>query len=140
MSSNVVGSLQIAGRLPNLEMLILQDNPIADVKVLEDLRGCPNLKYLSLIDCPITRTAEYRLKVIRAIPQLKVLDFQRITATERKQALLPDAELNETNRPSKRSKKAMDENKVKEALKNVKTLEDVKQLEKILATGHVPSS
>lgn len=143
-SNNSIGSLQLGTCLPELEMLVLNDNPLEEVSLLEDLRGLKRLRYLSLIDCPVTRTADYRLAVIRMLPQLRALDFERITAAERRQASLqPKDDKNVASggddREPPKKKGRLERERVEEALRAAKTLEEIKQLERILATGHVPN-
>jgi U2 small nuclear ribonucleoprotein A' len=124
-------------KLPALEMLVLNNNPLSTVETLRVLQG-GKVRYLSLIDCPVTRTPHYRLNVIAMLPQLKALDFCKITAAERQAA----AELTTTDtavveeRPSKVSK--VDKERIKERLREAKSLDEIKQLERILDTGHVP--
>lgn len=143
-SGNAISSLQLGSCLPNLEMLVLNDNPIGEISVLADLRGLRHLRYLSLIDCPVARTPGYRLSVIRMLPQLRALDFERITAVERRQALSVDEDRTRTTNTGEdheppKKKGRLDRERVEEALRNAKTLEEIKQLERILATGHVPN-
>ncbi|KXJ05363.1 U2 small nuclear ribonucleoprotein A', partial [Exaiptasia diaphana] len=64
--------------LPNLETLVLTSNSIQDLKDIEPLHSVKNLRYLSLLRNPITNKPYYRLFVIHNLPQLRVLDFQRI--------------------------------------------------------------
>lgn len=145
-SGNSISSFQLGSCLPNLEMLVLNDNPIGDIAVLEDLRGLRYLRYLSLIDCPVARTPGYRLSVIGMLPQLRALDFERITMAERRQAASitedrarapPNLTGDDQGPPKKKGR--LDRERVEEALRNAKTLDEIKQLERILATGHVPN-
>lgn len=143
-SGNSIGSLQLGACLPSLEMLVLNDNPLGEVASLGDLRGLRQLRYLSLIDCPVSRTPGYRLAVIRMLPQLRALDFERITAAERRQASSAADSSEEVidggeDREPPRKKGRLDRARVEEALRNAKTLEEIKQLERVLATGHVPN-
>ncbi|PJF16622.1 hypothetical protein PSACC_03619 [Paramicrosporidium saccamoebae] len=127
--------LEMMQKLPALEMLVLNNNPLGTVEALRVLQG-GKLRYLSLIDCPVTRTPHYRLNVIAMLPQLKALDFCKITAAERQAAadLTTDTAVVE-ERPSKVSK--VDREKIKERLRNAKSLDEIKQLERILDTGHL---
>ncbi|VDO03394.1 unnamed protein product [Rodentolepis nana] len=76
----------IVSSLPNLETLILTDNNIAELKDLDPLVPLSKLTFLSLVRCPVTLKMNYRLYVIGRLPQLRFLDFKRITLAERKQA------------------------------------------------------
>ena len=133
---------ELASRLPKLEMLVLNGNSVESVESLAPLGGLKLLRYLSLIDCPVSRTPHYRLRVIRLLPQLRALDFRRVTAGERKAArelseeALQSEEIAAEEPPRKLAK--IDRERIAEALQNAKSLEEIKQLERILATGHVP--
>ena len=80
--------------LPNLEWLILTNNRVAKFAELDKcLRGLGRLKYLSLVDNPISSSSsgakshrEYRLFVISRCPQLKMLDFRKVEQAEREAA------------------------------------------------------
>nr|CUU97666.1 hypothetical transcript [Hymenolepis microstoma] len=76
----------IVSSLPNLETLVLTDNNIAELKDLDPLIPLSKLTFLSLVRCPVTLKMNYRLYVIGRLPQLRFLDFKRITLAERKQA------------------------------------------------------
>ncbi|KAM3183829.1 hypothetical protein ACTXT7_009577 [Hymenolepis weldensis] len=75
----------LVSSLPNLETLILTDNNIAELKDLDPLIPLNKLSFLSLVRCPVTLKMNYRLYVIGRMPQLRFLDFKRITLAERKQ-------------------------------------------------------
>lgn len=76
----------LAERLPNLETLILTNNCLADVSELTPLAACKHLTVLSLLGNPVSEVAQYRLHVVRLLPQLKSLDFTRVKSGERKLA------------------------------------------------------
>ncbi|VDD80106.1 unnamed protein product [Mesocestoides corti] len=76
----------LVSSVPNLETLILTDNNIAELKDLDPLAPLTKLTFLSLARCPVTMKMNYRLYVIGRLPQLRFLDFKRITQSERKQA------------------------------------------------------
>lgn len=78
----------LAEVLPNLEDLILTNNNITALGEIAKLSACKNLTRLSLLKNPVCTTQEYRLFVIHTIPQLRVIDFQRVRLKERKAALL----------------------------------------------------
>ena len=80
--------------LPNLEWLILTNNRVGKFAELDKcLRGLGRLKYLSLVDNPISGASgdaaahkEYRLFVVSRCPQLKMLDFRKVEVAEREAA------------------------------------------------------
>ncbi|CDS36648.1 u2 small nuclear ribonucleoprotein A' [Echinococcus multilocularis] len=76
----------LVSSIPNLETLILTDNNIAELKDLDPLAPLSKLTFLSLARCPVTMKMNYRLYVVGRMPQLRFLDFKRITQAERKQA------------------------------------------------------
>ncbi|BHF67871.1 U2 small nuclear ribonucleoprotein A' [Sparganum proliferum] len=76
----------LVSSIPNLETLILTDNNIAELKDLDPLASLTKLNFLSLIRCPVTMKLNYRIYVIGRIPQIRFLDFRRVTLAERKQA------------------------------------------------------
>jgi U2 small nuclear ribonucleoprotein A' len=82
--SKIVRNLELA--LPNLEWLILTNNKLANFSDLESLRTLPKLRFLSLIDNPVTRKQGYRLFIIARCPRLKVLDFKKVKLAEREEA------------------------------------------------------
>ena len=73
----------VARSLPSLARVVLADNAVSDVRVLLALRGCENLRALVLEGCPISRAQGYRAAVVGALPQLTVLDFRKVSNSER---------------------------------------------------------
>jgi U2 small nuclear ribonucleoprotein A' len=55
---------------PHCHLALLQD--------LDSLSTLPRLKYLSLLDNPVTKQPNYRLYVVARCKKLKVLDFMKI--------------------------------------------------------------
>ena len=67
-------------KLPYLHTLILTNNLIEDMKDIEvALKEMKNLKTLSLLGNPIVSKLNYRLFMIKSLPQLLILDFQKIS-------------------------------------------------------------
>lgn len=147
VSNNLLGRFDeaLSERLPNLEMLVLAGNgPLDSVEALTPLRGLAKLRYLSLIDCPVSRTAHYRLRVVALLPQLRALDFRKISKAEREEArhfegsvVTADAVLQKDEEPPRKLAR-VERTKIQDALKRAATLEEVEQLERILSTGHIP--
>ncbi|KAL0241331.1 hypothetical protein GEMRC1_006566 [Eukaryota sp. GEM-RC1] len=77
----------IGNYLPNLSTLILTRNSLASTDALIPLQHLPHLTELSLLDNPLSLLPNYRNSVIRLLPKLKILDFQKISTKERIQAL-----------------------------------------------------
>ncbi|TDL28776.1 L domain-like protein [Rickenella mellea] len=79
---------------PNLTMLVLTNNNIAELGDLEPLKEMKYLKYVSLVGNPVTEKKWYREWLAWRLPALRVLDFQRIRDKERAAAkslfLTPD--------------------------------------------------
>jgi hypothetical protein len=57
---------------------MLNNNQLAHLGDLKGLGAFKKLKYLSLIDNPVTQVEHYRLFVIYLCPHLRMLDFTRI--------------------------------------------------------------
>jgi U2 small nuclear ribonucleoprotein A' len=115
------------------------------------------LKYLTLMDNPVSKADGYRLKIIALIPSLRVLDFKKVSKFERDQAALqskkrssdtdqgPDKKAKLYSEPgqtgvsakstymSKEQKEA-----IREAIGKASSLDEIARLERILETGHVP--
>lgn len=77
---------QISTCLPNLSSLILTNNNISSFQEILHFSKCKNLERMSLMENPISKMENYRYIIIAFIPQLKFLDFQKITASERMRA------------------------------------------------------
>lgn len=72
--------------VPNLHTIILTNNALTELGDLEPFMTCKKLTHLSVLDNPVTKKAHYRLYVIYKLPQLHVLDFNKVKLTERKEA------------------------------------------------------
>ena len=137
--------------LPNLEWLILTNNKVSSFVELEkSLKGLSKLKYLSLMDNPIAKKQDYRMFVISRCPRLKVLDYKKVTKTERERAQEECGsraaasfegvsssqdkdsvqETTTKNHPSKEQLMA-----IKAAIANATTMEEVTRLEQSLEEG-----
>ncbi|CAH8430468.1 unnamed protein product [Heterobilharzia americana] len=79
-------SEDLGQQLPNLLTLILTGNYLSDLKDLDPLSSCDKLNFLSLLHCPVTMRANYRLYVISRVTSLRFLDYRRVTQAERKLA------------------------------------------------------
>ena len=64
------------------------NNKITDLAEVAKLGKCKKLQRLVLTNNLVTEISNYRSFVIAKILSLRVLDFQKVTAKERKQAAL----------------------------------------------------
>uniref|UniRef100_A0A672F7U7 U2A'/phosphoprotein 32 family A C-terminal domain-containing protein n=1 Tax=Salarias fasciatus TaxID=181472 RepID=A0A672F7U7_SALFA len=64
--------------LPSLTELVLTNNNIQELGDLDPLASVKTLTLLSLLRNPVTNKKHYRLYVINKIPQIRVLDFQKV--------------------------------------------------------------
>ena len=80
LHNNHVSKIQehLAEAIANLEFLMLTGNRIAQLAEVDHLVGFAKLDTLSLSGNPVTKRKYYREYVIHKLPQLHVLDFQRI--------------------------------------------------------------
>ncbi|CAG9465217.1 unnamed protein product [Pedinophyceae sp. YPF-701] len=72
--------------LPNLETLILTNNSLTRLQDVANLAPLAKLKHLSLLDNPVSRKPGYRLFAVACLPQLRWLDFKKVTQREREAA------------------------------------------------------
>ncbi|XP_078575555.1 U2 small nuclear ribonucleoprotein A'-like [Branchiostoma floridae x Branchiostoma japonicum] len=143
--------------LPRLQELILTNNNVQELGDLDPLAAFKNLSHLSLLRNPVTTKEHYRLYVIHKIPQLRVLDFQRIRLREREAAertfkgkkgeklareigkksktFTPGAPIAGVKRtgPSPQDVEA-----IKKAITEAASLEEVDRLQRLLQAGQVP--
>ncbi|GFS75900.1 hypothetical protein TNCV_4665491 [Trichonephila clavipes] len=74
LSVNAISSLEDFSHCNNLQELYIRKNNISELGEIRHLRDLPKLKNLWLADNPCAESDEYRLTVIRALPQLQKLD------------------------------------------------------------------
>ncbi|KAL7670735.1 hypothetical protein ACOME3_005660 [Neoechinorhynchus agilis] len=79
-------SRDIPETIPNLRVLILTNNSIEDLEEVDHLFGLKCLWMLSLMRNPVAMSKSYRLHIIHKMPQIRVLDFKRVTLRERQEA------------------------------------------------------
>ncbi len=135
-------------------MLVLNNNRISTIQDIEALLKMPALKYLSLMDNPICKEKHYRMQILACLPKLRALDFKRVTPLEVQLALKmfpkrlesikgtsnkrqhDSAEDDEI--PAGKKLTPAESEKIKEAIKNASSLEEISRLERILQSGHIP--
>ncbi|MEE6528453.1 hypothetical protein FKM82_030762 [Ascaphus truei] len=64
--------------LPNLTELILTNNSVMELGDLDHLATIKHLSYLCLLRNPVINKKDYRLYVIHKVPQIRILDFQKV--------------------------------------------------------------
>ena len=74
--SSISPSLHLS--VPNLATLVLTNNNIAELGDLEPLKDVKGLQFLSLLGNPVQDKKWYREWIAFRIPNIRVLDFQRI--------------------------------------------------------------
>jgi len=142
---------------PNLEYLVLTNNRFTTLKELEPLAMLASLTMLSLVDNPVTKQQHYRAFLIAMLPKLRVLDFQKVKPAERQAAEVTYGAAS----AAKRQKTAAEAAKtfvpgapdappaapksgptpeqiarIKDAIANASSLEEVARLEKALKSGN----
>ena len=85
LSLNKINSLKDFAPLKKLAELYLRKNMIADLTEAKFLTYCPNLKVLWLQDNPIAEHPLYRQYIIKLLPNLIKLDSAAITMEERQE-------------------------------------------------------
>ncbi|KAJ2662071.1 U2 snRNP complex subunit [Coemansia sp. RSA 1199] len=88
-SDNRIASIDraIATSIPNVRTLVLTGNDLRELSDLEPLREFAHLEYLSVAGNPVASVTYARLWCVWRFASLKVLDFERVTEKERKEAL-----------------------------------------------------
>ncbi|KAG7468137.1 hypothetical protein MATL_G00139500 [Megalops atlanticus] len=144
--------------LPSLKELVLTNNNIQELGDLDPLASIKTLTLLSLLRNPVTNKRHYRLYVINKIPQIRVLDFQKVKLKERQEAekmfkgkrgaqLAKDiAKRTKTFTPGAmlqaEKKKAgpspADVEAIKNAIANATSLAEVERLKGLLQAGQIP--
>ncbi|XP_029000185.1 U2 small nuclear ribonucleoprotein A' [Betta splendens] len=143
--------------LPNLRELVLTNNSIQELGDLDTLASVKTLTLLSLLRNPVTNKKHYRLYVINKIPQIRVLDFQKVKLKERQEAekmfkgkrgaqLAKDiakrtktftpgaaAQIDKRTGPSQAEVEA-----IKNAIASASSLAEVERLKGMLQAGQIP--
>ena len=141
--------------IPNLETLMLTGNMVQELGDIEPLIPLENLANLCFLQNPISAKTYYRQYLIYKLPQLKLLDFRKIKQKERAEAVafFKSPKGKEISREISKKAKAQaqgangmdrpvmsnDERvKIKEAISNATSLEEVQRLSKLLQSGFIP--
>jgi len=164
--SSISPSLHLS--VPNLGTLVLTNNNITELGDLEPLKDVKGLKYLSLLGNPVREKKWYREWLAHRIPSLRVLDFQRIRDKERQAgktlfitadnlptqlattlsttvsshsgASVTTDEPKQAVAPGQagRLMSKEDAQRVKEAIANATSVEEIRRLERSLKEGFMP--
>lgn len=162
LARNRIAHIQpdIAEAIPNLQVLILTANSVAQLADLNPLSGFSRLTHLSLVDNPVTAKEHYRLYVIWRIPSIRVLDFEKVKDKERQaarelfgessdeptelasQILGVKSRVFDTVTPGPKSgvtRKLSDEEKdrLRQQLKSATTLDEIDRIERALQSGYL---
>jgi U2 small nuclear ribonucleoprotein A' len=144
--------------LPNLMSVVLTGNKLEKLVDLEPLTKLKSLERLSLLENPVTKVKHYRPYMINKCSKtLRILDFNRIKDKERKAAGLLFAgdrgkklleEIAPARTVGKEAEKDPEAKKVgptpevieriKKAIAEAETIEEVTRLEKALKSGVLP--
>lgn len=144
--------------LPNLVSVVLTGNKLEKLVDLEPLTTLKFLERLTLIDNPVTKVKHYRPYMItKCSKNLRILDFNRLKDKERKAATLLFAgergqklmlEIAPPRAVGKEQEKSQEAVKtgpspevierIKRAIAEAETIEEVTRLEKALKSGVLP--
>lgn len=137
LTNNHISKIEnIAESFPNLENLVLIGNRLTDLTEIDNLSYSRNLTRVYLMENKVTQDPNYRFYVIHRLPNLKVLDFQRVKQEERDHAESLFGKLNLQS--AKEIFAKMDKNaKIKLAIEKAKTVEEISRLEILLKCGEL---
>jgi U2 small nuclear ribonucleoprotein A' len=79
-------SRDVGKYLPKLDTLVLTNNKLNQFKDLKPLKFCVGLTHVVLLGNGVCKLDDYRLFVIHRLPNLKMLDFQKVKQQEREAA------------------------------------------------------
>mmetsp|Transcript_1 Transcript_1/g.5 ORF Transcript_1/g.5 Transcript_1/m.5 type:complete len:219 (+) Transcript_1:198-854(+) len=121
--------------LPNLHTLQLTNNSILNLNDLLPLATVPTLKRLVLLQNNVTKQPNYRLFLVKHLPQVQVLDWKKVKPKEREEAEALYKSGGMEQKVVKKKLTAEEKEKIKEAIAGAKTLEEVNRLEAQLKSG-----
>lgn len=127
---------------------------IQELSDLEPLIPLKNLTNLCLLQNPVSAKPQYRQYIVYRFPQLRLLDFRKIKQKEREAAIeyfrskrgkemaREIAKKVKTQAAGTSADKPVttveERKKIREAITNASTLEEVQRLSKLLQAGHIP--
>ncbi|CAD5119189.1 DgyrCDS7826 [Dimorphilus gyrociliatus] len=143
--------------LPNLETLILTNNNLQELGDIDSLQELKKLTTVSFMRNPIANKKDYRLYIIHKLPQVRILDFQRVRKIERDtatkmfkgkkgQALAEDLGKKSNTFvpgepvkvPQRTAAEKEERDLIKKAIENADSMESVEKLQAMLKSGQVP--
>lgn len=146
----------IADTLPHLESIILSGNNVQEFCDLEALTKLERLETLSLLTNPVSAKPHYREYMAHKFPHLRLLDFRKIKPKERdaakaffktakgKEILREIAKRNKLasrdemgEKPHALAASRVEMMRIKEAIRNAKSLAEVERLTRILQSGQI---
>uniref|UniRef100_T1GP17 Probable U2 small nuclear ribonucleoprotein A' n=1 Tax=Megaselia scalaris TaxID=36166 RepID=T1GP17_MEGSC len=144
--------------IPNIESLIFTGNNIQELGDLEPLTHFKNLQTLCLLVNPVSTKPFYREYMAYRFPNLRLLDFRKIKQKHKKEAqeffkskkgkdLLKEIS-KKISKPSNdgrgggimRGASPEEIQKIREAIKKAKNLQEIERLTQILQTGQIPEN
>lgn len=144
--------------IPNLESLILTGNNLQELGDIDPLSKLSKLTVVSLLTNPIASKKYYREYLIYKLPHLRLLDFKKVKAKEREEAVTffkskkgkeiqreiqKKARLSQANDISAAKPKIQastaDIQKIREAISKASSLHEVERLTKMLQSGQISS-
>lgn len=146
--------------IPNLEGILLINNQIQELGDLAPLSKFKNLEMLALLGNPVTTRKHYRLYLIHKLPNLRLLDFQKIKLKERQEAkklfagesgkklaadlsvksktFTPGEEVGAKLTP-KRSLTRQEVDAIKLAITKATSFDEIERLNEMLKSGAIPN-
>jgi U2 small nuclear ribonucleoprotein A' len=153
----------LGDNLPRLQTVILTNNRISSLFEIDHLATVKKMEMLSLMENPVVLKPNYRLYCIHRMPLLKILDFYKVTRQERDEAsrlfkssagkaFLQLIESEKQQAASTSAQRSMTEErksfateltdaqkqKVKQAIEQATTKEEIDAIEYQLRTGTFP--
>ena len=112
------------------------NNRISDLSELSKLSTCGKLQRLFLLNNPVTQQPNYRLFVISRLPQLKVLDFEKVKQSERVESARIFGSFSLEEQKALLSKLTKKE-KIKLLIEKTKGIDQLNRLELLLKSGEL---
>ena len=112
------------------------DNKVSDLNEVAKLSLSVSLRRLCLLRNPVCERPDYRLFVISRLPQLKVLDFAKVSEQERAQARERFGEFSAPSQFQLLGKLPVKE-KLKILIEKTTNLGDINRIELLLKTGEL---
>jgi hypothetical protein len=88
VDQNRVTSTEALSDCPELRVVSIRNNALAEIRCIEDLEECENLQGLSIEGNPLSAVDFVRLRVISMLPQLTSLEGKMIVSEERVKSVI----------------------------------------------------